>query len=51
MFGDQWHLMWGMRNRIAHGYLLIDSSIVRMTITYDIPGIIARISDALEQSD
>ncbi len=22
MFGDSWPLMWGMRNRIAHGYLL-----------------------------
>jgi uncharacterized protein with HEPN domain len=25
LFGTDWPLIWGMRNRIAHGYLLVDS--------------------------
>ena len=40
LFGDNWQLMWGMRNRIAHGYLLVDSDIVRQTIEVDLPDII-----------
>ena len=37
LFGDAWPLMWGMRNRIAHGYLLVDAEIVRRTLGHDIP--------------
>lgn len=40
LFGDDWQFIWGMRNRIAHGYLLLDSDIVRQTIEVDLPGII-----------
>ncbi|WP_277870547.1 HepT-like ribonuclease domain-containing protein [Nakamurella antarctica] len=29
--------MWGMRNRIAHCYLLVNSDIVRQTIQIDLP--------------
>lgn len=29
LFGDVWSQMWGMRNRIAHGYLLVEPAIVR----------------------
>jgi uncharacterized protein with HEPN domain len=36
-----------MRNRIARGYLLIDTAIVRQTFTQDIPSITARIQDRL----
>lgn len=43
LFGDDWRLMWGMRNRISHGYLLVDSSIIRETVKHDIPGIVADI--------
>lgn len=43
LFGSDWPLMWGMRNRIAHGYLLVNAAIVRQTLTQDIPGIMARI--------
>lgn len=32
IFGEVWPLMWGMRNRIAHGYLLVDTTIIRETI-------------------
>jgi uncharacterized protein with HEPN domain len=47
LFGTDWPLMWGMRNRIAHGYLLVDTAIVRQTLTQDIPSITARIQDRL----
>lgn len=34
IFGGMWPLMWGMRNRIAHGYLLVDAVIIRQTVTF-----------------
>ncbi len=43
LFGADWPLMWGMRNRIAHGYLLVDADIVRRTVEQDIPTIVDRI--------
>ena len=43
LFGTDWPLMWGMRNRIAHGYLLVDSAIIRQTLSDDIPSIIERV--------
>lgn len=43
LFGDSWPYMWGMRNRIAHGYLLVNSDIVRQTVEEDLPPIIAAI--------
>jgi uncharacterized protein with HEPN domain len=36
-----------MRNRIAHGYLLVDTDIVRRTLERDIPPIMARIEAEL----
>jgi uncharacterized protein with HEPN domain len=36
LFGEAWPLMWGMRNRIAHGYLLVNAGIVRRTLEHDI---------------
>ena len=50
LFGTDWPLMWGMRNRIAHGYLLVDTAIVRQTLDQDIPGIIDRIQRPLSAS-
>ena len=47
VFGDSWPLMWGMRNRIAHGYLLVEASIIRRTLDADIPAIIKQIHHAL----
>lgn len=41
LFGDTWALMWGMRNRIAHGYLLVDADIIRETLDVDIPQIVS----------
>ena len=49
MFGDSWLLMWGMRNRIAHGYLLVDPGIIRSTLDTDIPAIINQIHNALAE--
>lgn len=49
LFGTDWQLMWGMRNRIAHGYLLVEPQIVKMTIDHDIPGIVASITRELER--
>lgn len=43
LFGADWHLAWVMRNRIAHGYLLVD--IVRRTVERDVPLIVARIQN------
>ncbi len=48
LFGGSWPLMWATRNRIAHGYLLVDSAIVRATLRDDIPQIVADIRSALE---
>ena len=45
-----WRSMRGMRNRIAHGYLLVDTAIVRQTLAQDIPKIIDRIQDRLGSS-
>ena len=43
LFGDNWQIMWGMRNRIAHGYLLVSSDMVRQTVEVDLPDIIRMI--------
>ncbi len=47
LFGDNWQFMWGMRNRIAHGYLLVDSGIVHQTIEIDLPDIVRVITREL----
>ena len=49
LFGDSWPLMWGMRNRIAHGYLLVEPTIIRRTLDTDIPAIIKQIHQALAE--
>jgi uncharacterized protein with HEPN domain len=40
-----------MRNRIAHGYLLVDTDIVRRTVQHDIPPIMARIDSEITDAD
>jgi uncharacterized protein with HEPN domain len=40
LFGEAWRDMWGMRNRIAHGYLLVNAEIVQQTVHDDVPEII-----------
>lgn len=50
IFGDDLPLMWGMRNRIAHGYLLVDATIIRQTLAQDIPSIVSRIRLRLDRN-
>ena len=50
LFDTDWPLMWGMRNRIAHGYMLVDADIVRKTIEKDIPTIVERIRSKLPET-
>jgi len=47
LFSDTWPLIWGMRNRIAHGYLQVDPAIIRRTLDADVPSIIDQINRAL----
>lgn len=47
LFGEDWPAMWGMRNRIAHGYLLVNATIVHRTLEVDIPNIVTRIERAI----
>lgn len=47
LFEDDWEIIWGMRNRIAHGYLLADPEIVRQTIKVDLPDIVRRVKREL----
>jgi len=49
IFGDDWPLMWGMRNRIAHGYLLVDPTLVRQTVETDLPVIVRGVGDELDR--
>ena len=47
LFGDNWQLMWAMRNRIAHGYVTVNSEIVRRTIEIDLPDIVETVAREL----
>lgn len=51
LFGDAWPLIRGTRNRIAHGYLLVDTDIVRRTLQHDIPPIMASIDSELTDAN
>lgn len=46
VFGGAWPLMRGMRNRIVHGYILIDHDVIVATVERDLPGIITAIDRA-----
>ncbi len=37
LFGSEWTVIWGMRNRIAHGYAWIDLETLRVTLEKDLP--------------
>ncbi len=37
-FGAEWTLIRATRNRIAHGYMFIDRSMIEATIDKDLPG-------------
>lgn len=46
LFEPEWKVMWGMRNRIAHGYLLVDERVVRETLVVDLPELVQTIRRA-----
>lgn len=50
-FGDQWPLMWATRNRIAHGYVHVDMSIIQQTVDLDLPDIELHIRAELAEAD
>ena len=49
LFGDVWNQMWGMRNRIAHGYLLVEPAIVRSTVDRDLPVMVTAVRAAIDR--
>ncbi len=49
LFGDVWTQMRGMRNRIAHGYLLVEPAIVRSTVERDLPVMVAAVRAAMDR--
>ncbi|MEJ1088004.1 HepT-like ribonuclease domain-containing protein [Microbacterium sp. Mu-80] len=49
LFGDEWSVIWGMRNRIAHGYAWIDIETVRATVDEDLPSVEATLRSLLQQ--
>jgi uncharacterized protein with HEPN domain len=49
LLGDVWNQMWGMRNRIAHGYLLVEPAIVRGTVDRDLPVTVEAVSAAIDR--
>ena len=50
LFGDKWTAMWGMRNRITHGYLLVSAPIIRRTLEADIPDLVEQIEQRIASS-
>jgi uncharacterized protein with HEPN domain len=49
LFGDVWTQMCGMRNRIAHGYLLVEPAIARSTVERDLPVMVAAVRAAMDR--
>lgn len=49
-FGEDWPLIWATRNRIAHGYAMIDLRIIKATLRDDLPGFRIAIAEALAAS-
>lgn len=51
VFGDNSHVIRGIRNRLAHGYTDADPEINRETVANDLDDFEARIRSALTSSD
>ena len=47
-FGDDWSVMRSTRNRIAHGYISIDMTLISATVENDIPGLVQQLRAALD---
>jgi len=41
--------MWGMRNRIAHGYLLVEPANVRSTVDRDLPVMVEAVRTGIDR--
>lgn len=50
LFGSDWSAMWGMRNRIAHGYMLVNGDVIRATVREDVPVLIGSIEAHLRSA-
>lgn len=50
LFNDEWSVIWGMRNRIAHGYGGIDIETVKATVEEDLPSVEATLRTLLDQN-
>jgi uncharacterized protein with HEPN domain len=48
-FGNDWPIIWSVRNRIAHGYVFVDRTIVSATVSQDVAQL-ERALDELEGS-
>lgn len=49
LFGPTWRAMKGMRNRIAHGYLLVDTDLVRDSLEDELPEVVTVLRAELER--
>ena len=41
LFGKNWQYMRGIRNRIAHGYAVVDPATIQATVTQELPDLIS----------
>lgn len=41
LFGNDWRAMWGMRNRIAHGYVGVDRASIEATVNDELPELLS----------
>lgn len=51
LFGDEWPLMWGLRNRIAHGYALVNPAVIGRTMKDEMPSVVAAVRERLGRSN
>lgn len=49
LVGEDWPAMWGMRNRLAHGYAVADPRIALATAQQDIPSLISVVEAPLKE--
>lgn len=50
LFGADWPAMRGLRNRIVHGYGVIRTDVVRITVVSEVPEMTARIESRIAAS-
>ena len=50
LFGEDWRAMWGMRNRIAHGYVGVDRASIEATVNNDVPQLLSTLAALAERS-